>query len=439
MKPKTILQKRVYEIHKNLPALTQHQKEWALEHCFKHLCIFHKTTKEYICVDCGHRWKYDDLSGNCPHCKAVLTFHDKPRQRVFKDWNYYSIIQTYQEFTVIRIFYIDRYIKLGEVHNLGDFYEISQYWFSNNGGQVILAKNKLMFSFYSNTPFNLRSELNVKQACKEYDYISPYQVYPKIQVSKALKRNGLKKSFRGFREVDVIRYLLSEPIYETLWKQKDLPMIKRFHSDGYRIKKYWKQILKFKKRDYKVENIGLWFDYLDLLSYFGKDINNPHYIFPADFTAAHDLYMQRKRKRMEKENEERRREYEKEAKERELQRIIEQEKKAEEFIKNKSKYFDITFRNSNIIVVVLSSIDAYKKEGDTLHHCVFTNTYYDRKNSLILSARLIDTPDTPLETIELSLTDGHILQCYGSHNQETQYHNEIISLVNQHSHLILAA
>ena len=71
---------------------------------------------------------------------------------------------------------------------------------------------------------------------------------------------------------------------------------------------------------------------------------------------------------MEKENEERRREYEKEATERELQRIIEQEKKAEEFIKNKSKYFDITFRNSNIIVVVLSSIDAYKKEGDTLHH-----------------------------------------------------------------------
>jgi hypothetical protein len=59
---------------------------------------------------------------------------------------------------------------------------------------------------------------------------------------------------------------------------------------------------------------------------------------------------------------------------------------AEEFIKNKSKYFDITFRNSNIIVVFLSSIDAYKKEGDTLHHCVFTNTYYDRKNSLILAA-----------------------------------------------------
>ena len=130
---KTKLQKRVYKLHKNISDRTHHQKEWAMEHCFKHLCIFHKTTKEYICVDCRCRWKYDDLSGNCPHCKAVLTFHDKPRQKVFKDWNYYSVIQTYQEFTVIRIFYIDKYIKLGQAHKLGDLYEISQYWFCDNG------------------------------------------------------------------------------------------------------------------------------------------------------------------------------------------------------------------------------------------------------------------------------------------------------------------
>lgn len=336
MKPKTKLQKRVYELYKNLPDLTQHQKEWALEHCFKHLCIFHKTTKEYICVDCGHRWKYDDLSGNCPHCKAVLTFHDKPRHRVFNDWNYYSVIQTYQEFTVIRIFYIDKYIKLGQVHNPGDFYEISQYWFSDNGGQVILAKNKLMFSFYTSTPFNLRSELNVKQPYRDYDYISPYQVYPKMQLSKTLKRNGLKKSFKGFREVDVIRFLLNEPIYETLWKQNDMLLLKRFHRDADRIKKYWKQILKFKKRNYQVKDIGLWFDYLDLLSYFGKDINNPHYIFPTDFTSAHDSLVKKKRAKQEREWEEARQK-------RELERLNRLQEKDQEFIKAKGKYFDITF------------------------------------------------------------------------------------------------
>jgi len=431
MKPRTKLQKRVYEIHKDLPALTQEQKAWALEHCFEHFYIHRKSKNEYICIDCGHRWISEDAPKSCPHCNSALKPHDKPRQKVFKDWNLYSIIQTYREFTVIRIFYIHRYIKLGKVHNLGDFYEISQYWFSDDGGHVIMAKNKLMFSFYASIPFNLRSELNIKQAHDRYDYISPYQVYPKIEVSKTLKRNGLKKDFRGFCEVDVIKNLLSEPIYETLWKQNDKTLLKRFPKDG-RIKKYWKQILKLKKTGYKVKDIGLWLDYLDLLSYFDKDINNPHYLFPSDFTKAHDKLVKKKRARLEQEREELR-------KQREQQRLNALNERLNEFIKAKGKYFDITFSNNNIVVIVLNSFDAYKHEGDALHHCVFSNDYFDRKESLILSARLIEAPDTPIETIELSLTDGQILQCYGSHNKETQYHNEIISLVNQNSHLILAA
>ena len=311
------------------------------------------------------------------------------------------------------------------------FYEISQYWFHDNGGQVILAKNMLMFSFYSSPPFNLRSELNDKQPYRDYHYISPYQIYPQTQVSKILKRNELKKLFKGLLEVDVIRFLLNEPIYETLWKQNDMLLLKRFHKDCDRIKKYWKQILKFKKRNYQVTDISLWFDCLDLLSYFGKDINNPHYIFPADFTAANDSMVKQKQKKE--------REWEEARQKRELEKLNRLQEKAQEFIKAKGKYFDIAFSNSNIVGVVLSSFDAYKYEGETLHHCVFTNEYYNRKNSLILSARLIDTPDTPLETIGLSLTDGRILQCYSSHNKETPYHDEILSLVNQHSHLILAA
>ena len=75
-------------------------------------------------------------------------------------------------------------------------------------------------------------------------------------------------------------------------------LLKLFHRDADRIKKYWEQILKFKKRNYQVKDIGLWFDYLDLLSYFGKDINNPHYIFPTAFTAAHDSIVKKKRKKL---------------------------------------------------------------------------------------------------------------------------------------------
>ena len=66
-------------------------------------------------------------------------------------------------------------------------------------------------------------------------------------------------------------------------------ILTKFPNDG-RIKKYWKQILKFKITGYKAKNISLWLDYLDLLSCFGKDINNPHYFFPSDFAQAHEIY-----------------------------------------------------------------------------------------------------------------------------------------------------
>lgn len=41
-------------------------------------------------------------------------------------------------------------------------------------------------------PFSLSSELTVKRTYEKYDYISPYQVYPKIQVSKAVNSVPVK-------------------------------------------------------------------------------------------------------------------------------------------------------------------------------------------------------------------------------------------------------
>lgn len=142
---------------------------------------FLRLQRNISCVDCGQRWQYDDLPGKSLHCKAILTFHDKPCQRLFKEWNYYSVIQTYHEFTVINTFYIEKYINICHIYNAGDFYLVSQYWFSDNCGQVIQAKNNLMFSFYTSTPINLISELNDKQSNRDYDYIAPYQIYPKYR------------------------------------------------------------------------------------------------------------------------------------------------------------------------------------------------------------------------------------------------------------------
>ena len=68
-------------------------------------------------------------------------------------------------------------------------------------------------------------------------------------------------------------------------------------------------------------------------------------------------------------------------------------------------------------------------EGDLQHHCVFSNSYYGKKDSLVLSARMRDRPDKPVETIEISLVNGQVLQCFGACNSITEHHQEILDLV----------
>ena len=77
---------------------------------------------------------------------------------------------------------------------------------------------------------------------------------------------------------------------------------------------------------------------------------------------------------------------------------------------------------------VLESVQEYLEEGKALHHCVFTNEYYLKEQSLILSARI---DGKRIETIEVSLETMKVIQCRGLQNKSSEYHDRIIDLVNR--------
>ena len=58
----------------------------------------------------------------------------------------------------------------------------------------------------------------------------------------------------------------------------------------------------------------------------------------------------------------------------------------------------------------------------------------EKEDTLVLSARMKDAPDKPVETVEISLKTGKILQCFGACNRFTEHHEEIKKLVNKHSY-----
>lgn len=99
----------------------------------------------------------------------------------------------------------------------------------------------------------------------------------------------------------------------------------------------------------------------------------------------------------------------------------------------KSMFFGISFSDGKLKVRVLESVEEVMQEGDKLHHCVFTNEYYKREDSLILSAT-VNGKQT--ETVEVSLKTFEVVQSRGLQNKNTAYHDRIISLVNQNMHLI---
>ena len=122
---------------------------------------------------------------------------------------------------------------------------------------------------------------------------------------------------------------------------------------------------------------------------------------------------------------------------REREEIEQKQKKAMEdekrFRELKSKFFGIAFTDGTIQVHVLESVQEHLEEGVSMHHCVFSNAYYLKEDSLILSATI---EGKRIETIEVSLQTLEVVQSRGVCNKNTEYHEQIVNLVNANRGLI---
>ena len=118
--------------------------------------------------------------------------------------------------------------------------------------------------------------------------------------------------------------------------------------------------------------------------------------------------------------------------ERERQQAIKRQQDLEQAIKDYadhfSRFFGLEIKEGNLTIRVLRSVDEFKEEGDELNHCVYTNEYYLKKDSLIMSA-MVDGVRT--ETAEINLKKFTIEQCRGQGNMPTNYHDQIIELIKK--------
>lgn len=421
MKPRTKIQKEVMHSSKRLPKITEVQRQYAFHHSFEH--IGRRSAKGIItCGECGHQWQgngalADTLCGcTCPHCGMELKVHTT-RKRVFKENEYFSIITACKGYQVIRFFFAKAYYKIGQAAEYS-IYEVAQRWIAPNGKFETIAKLRgISFIYYD--LWQEYSPMEIRRNHHVYD-ITPACTYPRVRIIPELKRNGFKGEFHNLQPFELFCELLKNNQAETLIKTGQYSLLSYFiRYSSKSIATYWNAIRIATRSKYIVEDAGIWCDYTDLLRYFNKDTNNPKYICPADLKAEHDRLVQKKTERLERERIEQQK-----------HKALENERKFQEL---KAKFFGISFTDGTIQVRVLESVAEFLEEGTAMHHCVFTNTYYLKPDSLILSA-CID--GKRIETIEVSLKTLKVLQSRGVCNKNTEYHDRIIELVNKNKRLI---
>jgi DNA-directed RNA polymerase subunit RPC12/RpoP len=418
MVPKTALQKRVFSLSKKLPKISIGQVNYAKNNSFESYAV--RSRKTLYCLECGSNWKDESelitaLDGVvCPNCDKKLKMHNsyKPNKR---DVEYMAILTIKEEYQVVRIVCFNKDIKKGE-KPLYFHAEVMQHWIAPNGKVTSLSMRVNGFSQYYDQ-WIYSSDLTIMdnsfKDSNRYN-INPSTIYCRSKILPIIKRNGFKGDFYDLIPHKLFSIILSNTYSETLLKTNQIEVLQNAYYSSDKIKKHWNSIKICIKNNYTINDFKDWVDYLDLLTFFGKDTRSVKYLCPSNFAREHNRYVSKKR---EIDNRE---EFEK------MKEKIEKEEIA--YSKEKGCFFGLVFTDGELTVKVIDSVKEIMYEGNELKHCVFTNRYHKKKDSLLLSAAI---GEKRLETVEISLKDFNIKQSRGKFNQATEYNQKIIDLVTR--------
>lgn len=414
MKPRNKFQRRVYDLSCQLPKLSAEQKDWAKRACLKHIGYRRKDGYTY-CLDCGHDWKgsLDAKTCNCPKCGTKLKLETTRKLNLDQKHIRFAIIDVREEFQIVRIFEIFSYHKTGEKRNIW-MQEIIQQFIIPGGKHQFVARQRNR-SWYAD---NFYGYMEIRDSSNWNDKYTPGldYVYPKMKVLPVYRRNGFKTGTFGVAPFPIFKKLYDDSYLETLLKAKQYSLFREraIGNNSYKISQYWASIKICIRNNYRVPDASIWFDHLELLRQANKDLRSPKYVCPPDLIKTHNKMVakrERERRRMELERK---------------KRDIEEAEKL--YKEQKAAFLGLVFTDANITVKMLESVQEFIEEGEKHKHCVFGNSYYRRKDSLIFSARV---GKKPVETVEFSLSEMRVVQSRGLQNQPSEYNKQILKVVGK--------
>lgn len=381
MKPRNKIQREVVALSATLRPITDEQKMWGILH-------------SYIAKEISQQKKL---------------------------YRYFVISSRLKDWQVCRFF------QIRKVKQNFHIIEPVRLWFNEKVHMELEAMSRCWCSGHADS-WNTNSELSLKEVPswhKDYTQILPISASKVTSMLPILKRNGLKRSFHNMQPRDVIEGLLKNNIFETLWKCKQFPLLRAF---AYNWNRDYNDVSKMAavkivlRHNYHIKDGRMWVDMVNMLERAHKDFRNPKFVCPISLEAGHDKAMDLCNKYEEKQR-----------KIKEQKELLEDQKAVKAYEVARKCFIGMVISDGTVVIQVLPTVKDVEQEGKAMHHCIFTNKYYKRLDSLLLTAKV---NDERVETIEVDLKRYQLVQSRGVCNQNSKYHNEIVSLVNKNMNII---
>ena len=418
---------RVLKLKQSLPKITPEEEREAKEA----YAVIYAGKKRAWCGCCGTEFDSDFWDNKrikkavCPHCGAYADIKRSSGKKRHTDIHYFSLIRVVEEYQVVRTFFCSLNTTKG-----GDFKrfwieEVCQIWIRPDVEPIFLGR---CVRGCMGGPCDLwRWETDIALKYDHYRFRLSSAWAKHVELHPQIRRNGFTRLRTSYEIVNQLEKMMNDHRLEVLAKWKQWKVVEAYLANSYHVRNYWDQLRICSRHKYIIKDPDLWMDLIDSLEEADKDTRNPRYICPghdsvADFRAkkrelkkAHDRMMKEAAKRAARMEEMRRQE-----------RIKRMEQMASSYCERFGNLLDIVIEKGHIRIQPLQDIEDFRKEGETLNHCVYDRQYYAKEDTLILGAR-VDGNRT--ETIELNLKTKMIIQCRGKDNGMSKYHEEIMSLM----------
>ncbi|KEQ31227.1 hypothetical protein N180_02980 [Pedobacter antarcticus 4BY] len=419
MKPRTKLQIRVFELSTQLPSLNDGHKQWIYKNCLSH--IGYRTKKKISCLDCGHSWPGQQKvkTIKCPNCLVKIEIKDSLKRKL----DQYVVVASVDNLGGLQV---NRFFEVRSYQNAGYIAkylirEIVQQWFEPEGKLTIVARSDSFGNGSYSGDLEIRTNISNYWQSNKYDVYAD-KIIPNANPLPIYARNGFNSKIEKVRLYSFLQSLLNDGKLETLIKAGQYPLaLAKLGDRSNTIYSHWDSIKICMRRNYLVKDAVSYLDYLELLRHYGKDLRSPKYVCPASFKKEHSRLVKKR------------------ARDQRIERIIRDQQEAEKrklqaaqeqisYLEEKSPYFGLSFSEGPLIVKVLESVQEFIAEGDHHKHCVYTNRYYSKPDSLCFSAKV---DGIPVETVEVSLTEMKVIQSRGLHNHASEYNQQIIAIIKK--------